>query len=324
MKHMEQFLSEFSPLPFTLPERVRTLYTVESCLAAREDGASVWRLRRQEDQALFVLKLTASDGEDLEEEARILARVSPCLPGAVPEPVDCFREDGITYFLRTYLPGETLVQWREREDGCTEEQCIALGQQLCTLLEVLHSQEPPVIHRDIKPENILYLPDGRPGLLDFGIARQFKDGQDTDTKRMGTRVTAAPEQYGYAQTDQRTDLYALGMTLIWLLTGRYDRDGLARDRNCSAHLRKVLEKAVAFAPEDRYQSASAFAAVLGGRSAGTAKRRILAAAAVILVLAAGGLDSVAQGNHGRTAAGNHGSRGRRRKCGNDGNRPAQS
>lgn len=287
MKHMEQFLSEFSPLPFTLPERVRTSYTVESCLAAREDGASVWRLRRQEDQALFVLKLTASDGEDLEEEARILARVSPCLPGAVPEPVDCFREDGITYFLRTYLPGETLVQWREREDGCTEEQCIALGRQLCALLDVLHRQEPPVIHRDIKPENILQLPDGRPGLLDFGIARQFKDGQDTDTKRMGTRATAAPEQYGYAQTDQRTDLYALGMTLIWLLTGRYDRDGLAQVQNCSAYLRKVLEKAVAFAPEDRYQSATAFAAALGGRSAGTAKRQILAAAAAALVLAAG-------------------------------------
>lgn len=288
MKNVEQFLSKFSPLPehITLPERVRALYTVDSCLAEREDGASVWRLRRQEDQALFVLKLAALDGEDLEEEARILARVSPCLPGVVPEPVDCFREDGITYFLRTYLPGETLVQWREREDGCTEAQCVALGQQLCALLEVLHSQEPPVIHRDIKPENILRLPDGRPGLLDFGIARQFKDGQDTDTKRMGTRATAAPEQYGYAQTDQRTDLYALGMTLIWLLTGRYDRDGLAQAKSCSAYLRKVLEKAVAFAPEDRYQSASAFAAALGGRSAVTAKRRILAAAAVVLAAGA--------------------------------------
>ena len=102
-----------------------------------------------------------------------------------------------------------------------------------------------MIYRDIKPENILLLPDGGIGLIDFGIARQFKDGKDTDTRHMGTRATAAPEQYGYAQTDQRTDLYSLGMTLIWLLTGRYDRDSLTQTEEISPHLRSVLEKAVA-------------------------------------------------------------------------------
>ena len=187
--------------------------------------------------------------------------------------------------MRAYLPGETLAQRREREDSCPEALCVSLGQKLCALLEILHSQEPPVIHRDIKPENILLLPDGEVGLIDFGIARQYKGGQDTDTRHMGTRSTAAPEQYGYAQTDRRTDLYALGMTLIWALTGQYDREAL-QEAEISPRLRKTLEKAVAFAPEARFQDAAAFSAALAGKQP-RRKRAVLALTAALLLFLAG-------------------------------------
>ena len=139
-----------------------------------------------------------------------------------------------------------------------------------------------MIYRDIKPENILLLPNGGIGLIDFGIARQSKDGKDTDTRHMGTRATAAPEQYGYAQTDQRTDLYGLGITLIWLLTGRYDRDSLAQTEAISPHLRSVLEKAVAFSPEARFQDAASFSAALAGRRT---VRSPIRAAVLVAVLA---------------------------------------
>ena len=150
----------------------------------------------------------------------------------MPAPESFFRDNGTDYLLRTYLPGETLTHYRDREGTCPEAVCVSLGRQICRLLETLHTQQPPIIHRDIKPENILLLPDGRVGLIDFGIARQYKSGQDTDTRRMGTRSTAAPEQYGFAQTDHRTDLYALGMTLIWLSTGTYERRLWPRHRIC--------------------------------------------------------------------------------------------
>ena len=133
-------------------------------------------------------------------------------------------------FCAPTSPGKPLAQRQEREDSCLEALCVSLGQKLCALLEILHGQEPPVIHRDIKPENIVLPPDGEVGPIDFGIARRYKDCQDTDTRHMGTRSTAAPEQYGCAQTDRRTDLYALGMTLIWALTGKYDPDVLHRQR----------------------------------------------------------------------------------------------
>lgn len=288
MNEQERFLTSFTPLPegVSLPERILRDYEPDSCLADKGNGARVWHLHRRSDGAAVLLKASPAGREDLEEEYRILVRLAPLLPGAVPEPLDCFLEDGTAYLLRSYLPGETLAQFRERTGECPEETCVRLGRKLCALLEILHSQDPPVIHRDIKPENILLLPDGEAALIDFGIARQYKDDQDTDTRRMGTRVTAAPEQYGYAQTDRRTDLYALGMTLIWLATGKYDREGLSDGTELSPRFRRALEKAVAFDPDDRYQSAAAFSAALAGRAP---RRRawLLVPAALLAALAVG-------------------------------------
>lgn len=284
-------MTAFSPLPdgITLPAQILEAYEPDSCLSHREKRF-VLLLRRRSDGAPFVLKAVPSGTEDLEEEFRILTRLTPLLPDTVPHPEAFFRESGMDCLLRTYLPGETLTHYREREGACPEAVCVSLGQQICRLLETLHSQEPPIIHRDIKPENILLLPDGSVGLIDFGIARQYKSGQDTDTRHMGTRSTAAPEQYGFAQTDHHTDLYALGMTLIWLSAGTYDREALAQAPDLSPQFKQALEKAVSFAPEDRYQSAREFSAALAGRPGHSRKRwRPVAAAVLLLAVLAGAL-----------------------------------
>ena len=107
MSERERFLSGFSPLPadFVLPERIARDYDVESCLRCREDGGFALRLRRRSDRASFVLKVSAQGMEDLEDEFRILTRLGPLLPGAVPAAADCFQEGGMGYLLRAYLPG---------------------------------------------------------------------------------------------------------------------------------------------------------------------------------------------------------------------------
>ena len=265
-----------------LPERLSLAYEAEACLSSRE-GRSVWRMRRRADGEPFLLKLSLEGTEDLSEEFHLLKRLARRLPGAVPFPVDYFRDEGTDYLLRSYLPGETLEQYRQRSGGCGAELCTEIGQKLCALLGTLHTLEPPIIHRDIKPENVILLPDGGVGLIDFGIARQYKPDQDQDTRRLGTRSTAAPEQYGYAQTDRRTDLYGLGMTLIWLLTGGYDREDLDRAAHVPRRLRRTLKKAAAFAPKDRYQDAAAFSAALAGHSG--RKWLILTALPVLLAAA---------------------------------------
>lgn len=265
-----------------LPARLSLAYETELCLSSRE-GRSVWRMRRRADGEPFVLKLSLEGAEDLAEEFQLLNRLARQLPGAVPAPVDYFREDGTDYLLRSYLPGETLVQFRRRTGCCGAKRCAEIGRKLCALLETFHSLDPPIIHRDVKPENVILLPGGGVGLIDFGIARQYKPEQDRDTRYLGTRSTAAPEQYGYAQTDRRTDLFGLGMTLIWLLTGEYDPGSLDRAAQVPLHLRRTLKKAAAFAPEDRYQDAATFSAALVHRGN---RRKWLLLAALPLLLAA--------------------------------------
>lgn len=285
MSRADDFRASFSPPPADLPERISLQYEAESCL--REQPV-VWRLRRRADGQPFLLKTAPAEADDLAEEFQVLGRLWPLLPGAVPVPADCFQENGVSYLVRSYLPGETLAQHRERTGSCSVTSCVQLGRKLCTLLETVHKQG--LIHRDVKPENIILLPDGGVGLIDFGIARQYKEGQDRDTRHLGTRSTAAPEQYGYVQTDRRTDIYGLGMTLLWLVSGSYDREEALS--KTPEPLRRTLERATAFSPKDRYPDAAAFSKALPGAR----KRPLGLLAAVFAVILAGVLGLSLRGN----------------------------
>src|SRR5205085_8917122 len=92
--------------------------------------------------------------------------------------------------------------------------------QLCDVLSYLHLQTPPVIFRDLKPTNVMIREDGRLFLIDFGIARFFKEGKLQDTVLLGSPGYAPPEQHGSGQTSPRSDIYALGATMHCCLTGR--------------------------------------------------------------------------------------------------------
>ena len=126
-----------------------------------------------------------------------------------------YRNEQMRCVLREYVPGETLSQLA-KEKVFTEEEVIGIGAQLCGQLEVLHGMTPPVIHRDIKPQNVVIRPDGTAVLIDFGIAR-VRTEKETDTVAFGTQGFAPPEQYGFSQTDARSDIYSLGILLYWLL-----------------------------------------------------------------------------------------------------------
>lgn len=284
MPRASDFLTEFrSTLEGpALPEELSRRYRLDSALGHRE-GGGVWLLRRRTDGEPFVLKIGREDGQDLFEEFRLLARLPE---GLGPKPEECFVEDGARYMVRAYLPGQPLDEaW---EPGGPLEDWTALGEALCLLLARLHSLDPPIVHRDVKPENIILSPEGKPGLIDFGIARSYKPEQETDTVCIGTRTTAAPEQYGYAQSDQRTDLYALGVTLRWMLIGSYDPEALERT-DCPAWVKRFLRKAAAFDPARRFSSASAMAEALrrhGGKRRGRRRAGVLLCLAAVCALLA--------------------------------------
>jgi WD40 repeat protein len=152
------------------------------------------------------------------QEAHTLASLQhPNLPSIH----DYFNQNGRFYLVMSFIEGETLEHYMETTNKgyLTIKEVLEIGIQLCTVLDFLHSRQPPIIFRDLKPSNIMRSPNGHIYLIDFGIVRHFKQGQTRDTKALGTLGYAAPEQYGKGQTSPRADIYGLGATLHYLLSG---------------------------------------------------------------------------------------------------------
>jgi serine/threonine protein kinase len=126
------------------------------------------------------------------------------------------------YLVMDFIEGQTLEEYQIKAGNrrLLLSEVLNVGLQLCTVLEYLHSQQPPIIFRDLKPANIIRTCSGQLYLIDFGIARHFKLGQPKDTTALGSIGYSAPEQYGKAQTTPRADIYSLGAVLHQLLTAK--------------------------------------------------------------------------------------------------------
>ena len=148
-------------------------------------------------------------------------------------------QDGVT-LLEEYIDGASLAEIK-----LPEKQAVALMEELCEALVFLHGHG--IIHRDIKPSNLLLAPDGHIRLIDFDAAREEKPSRDSDTRLLGTKGYAPPEQYGFAQTDARADIYAVGVTMKQLLGQRGEK----------RLYRHILRKCTEFAPKRRYRTAGA-------------------------------------------------------------------
>lgn len=183
-----------------------------------------------------------------------------------------FFQEGQRYFLvMEYIDGLTLEQLLERNGGpFPERRVLGWARQLCDVLEYLHSQNPPIIFRDMKPGNVMLMRNGRVKLIDFGIARFFRPAIAQDTQQLGTPGFAPPEQYGKTQTDERSDIYSLAITLFHLLTNTLSergfglRDVRAVNPEISLSVARALEKATALQPEERYENVAAFRRALLG------------------------------------------------------------
>lgn len=139
----------------------------------------------------------------------------------LPSIIDVIDTEECFLIVMDYVEGKSLQKVMELNGPQPVEVVINWGKQLCDVLGYLHNQNPPIIYRDMKPANIMLKPDGNITLIDFGTAREFKFREMVqDTVVLGTRGYAPPEQYGGAgQTDARSDIYSVGATLYYLLTG---------------------------------------------------------------------------------------------------------
>ena len=139
---------------------------------------------------------------------------------AIVRIVDIIDEPDKIFIIEDFIDGETLNAIVLREGAQPQEKVIRWAIQICSALEYLHTRKPPIIYRDMKPANVMLKPEGNVKIIDFGIAREYKEHKTEDTKCLGTKGYAAPEQFGgKGQTDARTDVYCLGVTLYYLVTG---------------------------------------------------------------------------------------------------------
>lgn len=196
---------------------------------------------------------------DFLAEANILKRLQhPMLPRIV----DIFEDETNIYIVEDFVEGITLSDVLKQHGRVDEATGLRWFKELCSALRYLHEQKPnPIIYRDMKPSNIMLQPDGSLKLIDFGIAREYKETSGGDTTYIGTKGYAAPEQFGSAQTDARTDIYALGVTMYHLLTGKSPYEppyNFVPARQLVSTLshgtEHILDKCIQNEPHDRYQS----------------------------------------------------------------------
>ncbi len=212
--------------------------------------------------------------EQFQEEARILAQLDHINLAAI---MDLFLDQQMPYLVMEYIQGRTLEEIVELAPRrLSQRKVLEWTAQLLDVLEYLHTRQPPVIVRDLKPANVMLGADNRLRLLDFGLAKLLTPGSRTKAivKGMGSEGYAPLEQYGGGGTDQRTDLYSLGATMYYLLSGqhlseapmRVTNPALTRPADNSTLTEPVWQAVVklcALYPQDRPQSVAEARAILG-------------------------------------------------------------
>lgn len=181
----------------------------------------------------------------------------------LPSIIDVIDEKENIMIVMDYIEGNTLEKVLSEQGAQKQETVIEWAIQLCDVLDYLHTRNPAVIYRDMKPSNVMLKSDGSVILIDFGIAREYKERNVADTICLGTQGYAAPEQFGnMGQTDARTDIYCLGATMYHLVTGHnpseppYEMYPITYwNPELSTGLEQIILKCTCKNPNDRYQSA---------------------------------------------------------------------
>lgn len=260
------------------PTAITDRYELLECFHSDNEHETVL-MRQKSDGSLFVLKCYYRNSYFFEHgEEKNLCGVSV---KGVPAFIAEYKNEAMRCVIFDYMEGETLEKYAE-DNEITEETATKIALSLCDILEELHHREKPLIHRDIKPQNVIISPEGEVSLIDFGASRLYSKENKKDTMVIGTVSYAAPEQYGYAQTDGRTDIFSLGVLIGWMLTKSTDLSGLG-----NSNLEKVAAKCAAFDPKQRYQSVEEVKkALLASRPKANKIRRIRFAVLTAVLLAA--------------------------------------
>lgn len=269
-----------------LPEDMQEHWTIYECLKESEDS-STFLVKETATGILCVLKWGRNrQAEFLRNEMEIMKKMADRKLSGIPKAYRIFEENGKVYLVREYIEGMSLAQMVLQKGGISEAEIYRISRKICQTAEQFQNPDEPMIHRDIKPENIVVTPGDEVVFIDFGTMRSYKKDGSRDTFVVGTRGTAAPEQYGYTQTDQRTDVYAIGQTMLYMVSESYEMNQLS-ECAVSRRMKKIIEKACSFEPDKRYGDAAQLRRAVEKCQANNRKKVYKKAGAVFGLIAAG-------------------------------------
>ena len=269
-----------------LPEDMQEHWTVYECLKESEDS-STFLVKETATGILCVLKWGRNrQAEFLRNEMEIMKKMADRKLSGIPKAYRIFEENGEVYLVREYIEGMSLAQMILQKGGISEAEICRISRKICQTAEQFQNPDEPMIHRDIKPENIVVTPGAEVVFIDFGTMRSYKKDGSRDTFVVGTRGTAAPEQYGYTQTDQRTDVYAIGQTMLYMVSESYEMNQLS-ECAVSRRMKKIIEKACSFEPDKRYGDAAQLRRAVEKCQTNNRKKVYKKAGAVFGLIAAG-------------------------------------
>lgn len=211
-----------------------------------KEKTKIYRVKDTESNDLCVMKIRK--GRDL---TRIYRQIKEIHHPNLPEIYEVVYDDCNTVIIEEYIAGEGL-DLRIGRQVLSEEETVPIMLQLCDAMSAIHAQNPIIIHRDIKASNVIVKTDGTIKLIDFDAARHYDESQERDTQQMGTLEYASPEHFGYAQTDQKSDIYSAGVLMHEMLTGQT----FSQEIICyKGSLKKIIRKCTRVQANKRYHSA---------------------------------------------------------------------
>ena len=166
----------------------------------------------------------------------------------MPEILELYESSNCLIVIERYVEGSTVEQLLEQA-LFSEDRAVHIARQVCTILDKLHHLSTPIIHRDVKPSNIIVTLDDTVILLDVNAAKWYDPDRTDDTRYLGTRFYAAPEQagYGLSASSVKADIYAVGMLLNVMITGDFPKAKRAR-----GEIWEVIRRCIRLDPEERY------------------------------------------------------------------------
>ena len=163
---------------------------------------------------------------------------------------EIYESENCLIVIEEYIEGKTIADVLE-DTAISEEQAVSIAIDLCRILNVIHGLSTPIIHRDIKPSNVMLTPNNEVYLLDINVAKWYDPEKTDDTRYMGTKFYAAPEQVGYGMSasSAKTDVYALGVLINVMVTGAFPKEKRAVGR-----LWDIIERCIRLNADERYNA----------------------------------------------------------------------